>query len=61
MVVGESKLEQALNKAVTRAAKQFESQLNVDAKAFDEEFRAAVDQLATIPPTSASPEASGHA
>lgn len=52
VVVGESKLQQTLQKAVTHAAKQYESQLSVDAKAFDREFNAAVNQLAASPATS---------
>jgi uncharacterized membrane protein len=44
IVVGRSRLQEALQKATKRAAKQFEKQLNIDVQAFDKALTDAVNQ-----------------
>lgn len=44
IVVGRSRLQEALQKATTRAVRQFEKQLNIDVQAFDKALTEAVNQ-----------------
>lgn len=47
IVVGESRLEEALNKELKRATKQVEKQLTVDTKEFNKDLDAAMKELTT--------------
>ena len=44
IVVGRSRLQEALQKVTKRAVKQFEKQLNTDVEAFDKALTEAVNQ-----------------
>ena len=44
IVIGRSRLQEALQKVTTRAVKQFEKQLNTDVEAFDKALTEAVNQ-----------------
>jgi uncharacterized membrane protein len=45
IVIGRSRLQEALKGATKRAVKQFESELNTDVKSFDKDLTEAVNQL----------------
>jgi uncharacterized membrane protein len=45
LVIGKSKLKQALAKAVKRATKQYEAELSADTKAFNEALNEAVNKM----------------
>ena len=45
IVIGRSRLQEALQKVTTRAVKQFEKQLNTDVEAFDKALTEAVNML----------------
>jgi uncharacterized membrane protein len=45
IVIGESKLQEALQDATRHAVKQFEKELSIDVKSFDKDLTEAVDQL----------------
>ena len=47
-MIGESRLEEQLNKVLTRAEKAIEKEMDVDAKDFKEELDAAEKELATV-------------
>ena len=59
VILGESRLQEKLQKAVTRAVKQYESQVQVDPKEFDKDFNQMITQLSSSDATgtSASPDA----
>ncbi|MGO8946069.1 MAG: DUF1269 domain-containing protein [Ktedonobacterales bacterium] len=54
VVLGESRLQEKLKQAVTRAVQQYESQVEVDPKEFDKDFENMVNQLASSGSTSTS-------
>jgi uncharacterized membrane protein len=45
IVIGQSKLQEALQDATKHAVKQFEKELNTDVKSFDKDLTEAVNQL----------------
>jgi uncharacterized membrane protein len=45
IVIGQSKLQEALRDATKRAVKQFEKELNIDVKSFDKDLTEAVNQF----------------
>ncbi len=45
VIVAESKLEQALERAIRGATKQYEKEVSADAREFNKDFEAAVDDL----------------
>jgi len=47
VIVAESKLEQALDKAIRHATKQYEKEISTNAKEFNKDFEAAVDDMIT--------------
>jgi uncharacterized membrane protein len=50
VVIGKSRLQQALAKAVKRATKQYEAELSADMKAFDKALDEAVSEMAKSAP-----------